>query len=90
MPFSRPRGSMVPSAVVEGKRMLGFISLMSDSKKTVCSAVPAGKCSKGVSFAGIKGPIPHISGENSSMNLRSFARVFSVWKGEPTINPQPT
>ena len=44
--------------------MLGFISLMSDSKKkTVCSAVPAGKCSKGVSFANKGAYSAHIGRE---------------------------
>ena len=44
----------------------------------------------GVSLCGINGPMPHISGENSSMNFKSFASAAVVCIGEPTMNPQPT
>ena len=44
----------------------------------------------GVALWGIKGPIPHISGLNSSTNFKSRAKVPDVCPGEPTIKPQPT
>lgn len=51
MPFSRPFGSIVPSAVVEGKRIFGFMSLISERRKQVCSTLPAGNFANGVSYA---------------------------------------
>ena len=77
-PRSRPSGRMVPSAVVAGSSKFGWISRSSDSRYTVCSHVPAGKSRNGVSFCGINGPIPHISGRNSSMNFKSSASVRAV------------
>jgi hypothetical protein len=70
--------------------MFGFISLMTESKKQVNSTLPALSFAKGVSLWGMKGPIPHIWGENSSINFRSQAKSSAVWKGEPTIKPAPT
>lgn len=69
---------------------IAYISLINDSRKHVKSAEPARKPPNGVSFCGMNGPIPHISGENSSMNFRSEEMFSRVWNGEPTMKPQPT
>ena len=78
MPASRPPLSIVPNAVVAGSKRLGLMRRNSDSKNIVSFALPAGKLLNGVSFCGTNGPIPHISGENSSTNLRSLASVAEV------------
>ena len=61
-PFSRPRGSRVPRAVVAGRRTFGAMSRITDRRKQVSSPLPGGSVPKGVSFWGRKGPMPHISG----------------------------
>ena len=49
MPSSRPRGWIVPRAVVAGSRTFGSISRMTPSRCRVSSSVPAGMSRKGVS-----------------------------------------
>ena len=79
MPFSLPVGSSVASAVVAGSKTVGWISLIQLSSTQVRETDPDGKAENGVSLCGINGPIPHISGLNSSMNLSSCASIFLVW-----------
>ena len=55
----------------------------------VSSSVPAAQAAKGVSWCGIKGPIPTISGSKSLKNSKSSKIQSIVCPGEPTINPAP-
>ena len=49
IPFSRPTGSIVPSAVVAGSSTSGMIRRITESRNSVSSTVPALSLQKGVS-----------------------------------------
>ena len=78
-PMVLPLGSMLPSAVVEGRSAFGNISLRIASIRRVRCKSPCFSLANGVWWWGIKGPMPIMSGCSSCKKRRSAIRCRGVW-----------